>query len=271
MAGSIIRTGGRVNRTAANRIAAPMHSVVDKYLGPLSLAAGLILWEGAGRLLALPWLPPFSEVLGALAELTAEGHILSNLATSLQNLAIGFVIALVGGLVVGGLMGRYRLINEALDAYVFALFISPTMIFVPIFFAIFGLSGGTLIAIVVVYAVFVIIINTATAIRTVDTSLIEMARSYGAKERQIFFRILVPGSLPLIFAGVQLGMGRAVKGMINGEMFIALVGLGALAQRFGGQFDAASSLAIALVILIVALVLNRLVKLVDNRLTFWTE
>lgn len=117
MAG-IVRTGGRLRRTATNRIAAPMPSAVDKYLGPLALAAGLILWEGAGRLLALPWLPSFSEVLGALAELTAEGHILSNLATSLQNLAIGFVIALVGGLVVGGLMGRYRLINEALDANV---------------------------------------------------------------------------------------------------------------------------------------------------------
>lgn len=244
---------------------------IDRYLGTTSLFGGLVLWEAAGRLFQAAWLPPFSDVVRALIELVRGGDILGNLANSLVNLAIGFAIALVVGLSVGGLMGRYKIIDQALDVYVYALFVAPTMIFVPIFFAIFGLSGGTLIAIIVVYGVFVIIINTATAIRSVDSSLVEMARSYGARERQIFFRILVPASLPLIFAGIQLGMGRSVKGMINGEMFIALVGLGALAQRFGGRFDAASSLAIALVILIVALVLNRLVRLLDNRLTFWVD
>ena len=253
----------RVGRTAA--------SVADRYLGTASLLGGLLTWEIAGRLFDLPWLPPFTDVIAALMKLIREQDIVGNLLNSLQNLAWGFGIALVAGLFIGAIMGRYKIIDQALHAYVYAFFVAPTMIFVPIFFAIFGLSGGTLIAIVVVYAVFVIIINTATAIRSVDPSLIEMARSYGAKEGQIFFRILVPASLPLVFAGIQLGMGRAVKGMINGEMFIALVGLGALSQRFGGQFDASSALAIALVVLIVALALNRVVRALDTRLTFWAD
>jgi NitT/TauT family transport system permease protein len=225
----------------------------------------------AGWVTDLSWLPPFSDVVRALVDLTVSGQILGNLWNSLKGLALGFGLALVVGLVVGGLMGRYRRVDQALSAYVYALFVAPTMIFIPIFFAIFGLTEGTRVAVVVMYAVFVIIINTAAAIRDVDVSLVEMARSYGAGERNIFFGVLVPGSLPLVFAGIQLGMGRAVKGMINGEMFIALVGLGALSRKFGGRFEADASFAIALVVLLVALVLNRLVRLLDNRLTHWTD
>ena len=118
---------------------------------------------------------------------------------------------------------------------------------------------------------FVIVINTATAIRTVDPSLVEMARSFGCRERQIFARILLPASLPLVFAGIRLGMGRAVKGMINGEMLIAFVGLGALAQRYGAQFDAAKVFAIAMVVLIIGLVMNWLVQLLDHRFTSWVN
>jgi len=152
---------------------------------------------------------------------------------------------------------------------VHALFVCPSIVFAPVFFAIFGLSDASRIAIIVVYAMFVIVINTATAIRTVDPSLVEMARSFGCGEHQIFARILLPASLPLVFAGIRLGMGRAVKGMINGEMLIAFVGLGALAQKYGAQFDAAKVFAIAMVVLMIGLVSNWLVQMLDNRLTRW--
>ena len=81
----------------------------------------------------------------------------------------------------------------------------------------------------------------------------------------------MPASLPLIFAGIRLGVGRAVKGMINGEMLIAFVGLGALAQRYGAQFDAAKVFAVAMVVLVIGLVSNSLVQILENRLTRWTE
>ncbi|MBM4298785.1 MAG: ABC transporter permease subunit, partial [Deltaproteobacteria bacterium] len=134
-----------------------------------------------------------------------------------------------------------------------------------------GLSDASRIAIIVVYAAFVIVINTATAVRTVDPSLVEMARSFGCRERQIFSRILLPAALPLVFAGIRLGMGRAVKGMINGEMLIAFVGLGALAQKYGAQFDAAKVFAIAMVVLIIGLVSNALVQFFEHRLTRWAN
>lgn len=237
----------------------------------MALGGGILIWEAVGWLLGLPWLPPFSRVIGALAELVSRGSILGNLVISLQALGIGFGLALVVGLVLGVLMGRYDLVNRTLDVYVYGLFVSPSLIFAPIFFAIFGLSDGTRVAVIFTYSVFIIIINTRAGIRTVDPRLIEMARSFGASERHLIFRVLVPGALPLVFAGIRLGAGRAVKGMINGEMLIALVGLGGLARKYGGQFDTASILAIALVVALVALVVNLGVQAADNRMTRWAD
>jgi NitT/TauT family transport system permease protein len=255
----------RTLRRAPKRLS----SALDRSIGALSVLAGLVLWEIVGRAFDVAWLPPFTAVIGALFDLTESGQLQEALKNSLINLGIGFGIALVIGLVVGALMGRYRLVHAALHGYVYALFVSPTMIFVPIFFALFGLTNGTRIAVIVVYAVFVMVINTATAVRDVDPSLEEMARSYGAKEHDILFRVIAPASIPLVMAGIQLGVGRAVKGMINGEMFIALVGLGALSRRYGGRFDADTVFAILLVVLLLALALNRIVRMLDRRFTRW--
>jgi NitT/TauT family transport system permease protein len=235
----------------------------------LALLGGAAIWEALGWGLGLQWLPPFSKVMEALAQFMHSGLILANVGTSLQALMIGFGISLIMGLVVGALMGRYRHLEKALDVYVHALFVCPSIVFAPVFFAIFGLSDASRIAIIVVYAMFVIVINTTTAIRTVDPSLVEMARSFGCREHQIFARILLPASLPLVFAGIRLGMGRAVKGMINGEMLIAFVGLGALAQKYGAQFDAAKVFAIAMVVLIIGLITNWIVQSFEHRLTSW--
>jgi NitT/TauT family transport system permease protein len=247
------------------------HSLRDYALELGALIAGAMIWEILGWGLALQWLPPFSRVMADLAQFVASGVILSNLGSSLTSLIVGFALSLVFGLIVGALMGRYRAVEKALDVYVHALFVCPSILFAPIFFAIFGLSDASRIAIIVVYSTFVIVINTSTAIRTVDSALIEMAYSFGCREQQIFTRILLPASLPLVFAGIRLGMGRAVKGMINGEMLIAFVGLGALAQKYGAQLDASKVFAIAMVVLMIGLVSNAIVQVFENRSTRWAD
>ena len=249
-----------------------LQRLVQHYaLEVFALMLGAAIWEVLGWGLGLQWLPPFSQVIKALVQFLASGVILANLQSSLSSLIIGFALSLVFGLLLGALMGRYRTVETALDVYVHALFVCPSILFAPIFFAMFGLSDAARIAIIVVYSTFVIVMNTATAIRTVDPSLVEMAYSFGCRERQIFTRILLPASLPLVFAGIRLGMGRAVKGMINGEMLIAFVGLGALAEKYGAQFDAAKVFAIAMIVLIIGLVSDAIVQTLENRLTRWAD
>jgi ABC-type nitrate/sulfonate/bicarbonate transport system permease component len=235
----------------------------------LSLAGGAVLWEVIARLWNVPFLPPFSEVIVRLAELTGEGLIFESLRNSLMNLAVGFGISLVFGVGIGLLMGAYRKIEMALDWWVYALDTAPGLVFAPIFFAIWGLGPEPIIAVIVMYAIFTIIVNTVAAIRGVPRSLVEMGRSYGASDRQLFWRIILPAATPLIMAGLRIGMGKAVKGMINGEMFIAAVGLGAVVINAGKRYDSAAILAILIVTIVVATVAVMLVQLIDRRLTSW--
>lgn len=234
------------------------------------IAIGFI-WELAGRTLQEPWLPPFSRVIYRLFELFASGDLGQHLLQSLSSLAIGFAIALVVGLFVGILMGLFSTLYVALDVYVNAMLFTPSLIFAPILFAIFGLSDATRIGVVVIYSVFIIIINTSVAIRSVDRPLIEMAASFGARRTQTVFRIVFPDAFPLIVAGLRLGVGRAVKGMVNGELFIALVGIGGQAARYGKQFDFTSVWAISVFIMVLAIVINIGVSWLESRMTGWVE
>jgi ABC-type nitrate/sulfonate/bicarbonate transport system permease component len=153
--------------------------------------------------------------------------------------------------------------------YIYALLTAPSLVFAPLFFSLFGLDRTTIVAVIFMYSAFFMVINTAAAIKAVPGGLVEMGRSYCATDRQLFFEIILPAATPLVMAGLRLGMGRAVKGMINGEMFIAAVGLGKIVIESQGAFDAASVLAVLLVIIIVALAATKLVQLVDARLTSW--
>jgi ABC-type nitrate/sulfonate/bicarbonate transport system permease component len=239
--------------------------------GPIGLLIGAIAWEVIGRVAGLSFFPPLSAVLVRLVELTAQGKIIGNLANSLANLALGFGISAIVGVGIGILMGAYRKVDMALDFYVYALLTAPSLVFAPLFFSMFGAGNSRLsiLAVIVMYTLFIIIVNTAAAIRNVPRPLVEMGRSFCANDRQLFLRIIIPAALPLIMAGLRLGMGRAIKGMINGEMFIAVVGLGDVVQSAGKRFDAEGVLAVLLVIITVALVAVKLVQIVDLRLTGW--
>jgi NitT/TauT family transport system permease protein len=233
------------------------------------LLAGIVAWEVIGRILNIQFFPPFSTVVAKLVQLVGSGAILGPLGNSLMNLVVGFAVAAIFGLTVGSLMGLYRKVDRALDVYIYALLTAPSLVFAPLFFSLFGLDRTTIVAVIFMYSAFFMVINTAAAIKAVPNGLVEMGRSYCATDRQLFFEIILPASLPLVMAGLRLGMGRAVKGMINGEMFIAAVGLGKIVIEAQGAFDSATVLAILLVIIIVALVASKLVQVVDARLTGW--
>jgi NitT/TauT family transport system permease protein len=235
------------------------------------LFAIAVIWEISAQISNLTWLPPLSRVLARLAELFITGDITPHLAQSFGSLLLGFGIALAIGLAIGLAMGLNKWIYTALDSYVNALLFTPGLIFAPILFAIFGLSYWTRVSVVVIYATFIIVINTAAAVRNVERPLIEMAASYGASRFTTLCRIVFPDAFPLIVAGIRMGVGRAVKGMVNGEIFISLVGIGGLVSRYGKQFDFTSVWALSLFIMLLAVLINKGVSLVERRLTQWID
>jgi NitT/TauT family transport system permease protein len=236
-----------------------------------AIALLLILWEVLGRTQDLLFLPPFTRVLAAWWELFQKGQMISNLGASLLALAAGFSLSVVTGLATGILMGLSKRFESLLDIYVNAFLATPSILLVPVFFILFGMGDMTRVAVVFWYSYFIIVINTCCAIRTVDQDLVEMARSFGADGWQLLWKVRLPDALPLIMAGLRLGVGRAVKGMINGEMFIALVGLGAMVRIYAASYDVERLFAVILNILVVALIAIGIVQAIDRRLTRWEE
>ena len=235
----------------------------------IALGVGIAFWEIVGQLAGFRFFPPFSAVIARLLEMTLNGEIIPPLTGSLTNLAIGFSIAVVVGVIVGLLMGAYRRVEAALDIYVYALLTAPSLVFAPIMFSIFGLGPEPIIGLIIIYTIFIIIINTASAVQTVPRPLIEMGRSYCASDWQIFRRIIVPSAMPMIMAGLRLAGARAVEGMINGELFIAAVGLGAVISRAGARFDATTVLAVLVLTLFIAFTVVRIIMFVDRQTTSW--
>ncbi len=228
----------------------------------ISILIFAILWEVAGRTLDSVLIPPLSKIGSAWLRLLASGKLLDNLMMSLGTLAAGFFLALIVGILLGVLMGRFHL-------YINGLMSAPATAFVPVLILWFGLGVESRIAVVFLFSFFVIVINTLTGVKQVDRTFVEMARSFGAREIDVFFKIILPAAMPAIMAGVRLGMGRAVKGMVTAEMLLTLTGIGALVMQYGSAFATDALFAVILTILIIAMITMKLVQLVDRRLTGW--
>ena len=235
-------------------------------LSILSLAA---VWEIAGRLADSMLIPPLTKIGAAWYKLLLGGKLLPNLAATLWTMVIGFMLAVLVGIVVGLLMGRFRTVEHFLDLYVNSLMSAPTTAFVPVLILWFGLGVQSRIAVVFLFAVFVVIINTMTGVKQVDNVLLEMARSFGAKEKETFVKIILPAAMPAIMAGVRLAMGRAVKGIVTAEMLLTLTGIGAMIMQYGSAFATDALFAVILTILTVAMIAMKVVKMLDRRLTGW--
>jgi NitT/TauT family transport system permease protein len=227
------------------------------------------LWELAGRMMDTTLIPPLSKIASAWLRLLMNGKLIENLAMSLWTLVSGFLLAVVLGVIIGVLMGRFRQVEHFLDLYINALMSAPMTAFVPLLIMWFGLGVESRIAVVFLFAFFVIVINTMTGVKQVDRIFVEMARSFGAKELEVFFKVVLPAAMPAIMAGVSIGMGRAVKGMVTAEMLLTLTGIGGMIMQYGSAFATDALFAVILTILIVAMIAMKLVKIVDRRLTGW--
>lgn len=236
-----------------------------------ALFVTIVVWEVGGQLLNFAFWPPLSAVAVAWWQLVLQGGLLSELALSLRTLFGGYALALAAALPVGIAMGRSRFVADFFDPFININLATPSIVYIPVLFALFGVGAGTRYAIVFLYAFFIMVVNIAAGVRHTDASLAEMGRAFGATELQLLRKIVLPGALPLILTGARLGLNRAVKGMINGEMFVALVGLGARLRTFGGSFQTEKMLAVLITVVVLGIVLNGGARYLERNLTRWAE
>lgn len=244
------------------------------HLGAVRAASALVvvlLWEVFGRQVNPLFLSYPSAIFRALLQLLKTGEIQRQAIGSLYVFAVGLSAALVLGVLIGLLMGRYRLAEYLLDPYVYALDATPRVALIPVLLLWFGLGTSSKVAIVFLSGLFPVLMNTFSGARTVSAHLVDIGRAYGAGEGKIFTKIIVPAALPFIMAGVRLAVGRALIGIITAEMFTAVTGMGALLVRYSSALATDKFFVPVIFLALLGVGLSSAVEQLQKRLAPWKE
>lgn len=234
-----------------------------------SVTVLLLLWEWFGRDVN----PVFGSYPSAIAEafwgLTVSGKLGAALAESLQPFVVGYGLAIVFGVPIGLVIGRYRFAEAALGIYVTAGYAMPLVALVPLLVLWLGLGFAVKAAVVFLMSVFPICINTWLGVNAVPKSLIEVGTSFVAPNSVILRRIILPATLPYIMAGIRLAVGRAVVAMVIAEFFTTISGLGAIIINAANNFDTATMFVPIVVLMVLAIGLNSFIGLVERWVAPW--
>jgi ABC-type nitrate/sulfonate/bicarbonate transport system permease component len=235
----------------------------------LSVAVLLGVWEFFGRDVNPVFGSYPSAIALAFVEVVRTGQLGAALYESLRPFVVGYGLAIVVGVPLGLVIGRYRVLEAALGIYVTAGYAMPLVALVPLLILWLGLGFAVKAAVVFLMSVFPICINTWLGVTAVPKNLIEVGKSFVASDAVILRRIVLPATLPYIMAGIRLAVGRAVVAMVIAEFFTTISGLGAIIINSANNFDTATMFVPIMVLMVLAIGLNSLIGWVERRVAPW--
>ncbi len=235
------------------------------------LIAIIALWELAAHAVGRNFVPtPWNTVLAA-QRLLAEGRLQAALGDSLTVYLSGYAIALVFGIVLGVLMGGFRIFGKTVEIFVFALAATPRVAFIPLIIVLLGLGVESKVFIVFLGAIMPIIINTYAGVLAVDSELVEMARSVGARRGRIFVGIVLPSAVPFVVVGMRIGATIGLINTVVAELYTAVRGLGGLLALYGNTFRMAEYFVIVICLAIIGVVVTEALRLLEVRFARWRQ
>lgn len=264
-----VRSLTRRRRTPLTRAYLAYEPALLGTLGIVALISGWEVCSRAGALNPLILSRP-TQIAAAGLQLLADGLLGQHVMTSLEEFAAGFALALVAGIPLGFLMGWNRTVEYVLDPFVWFLYSAPLIAFYPLFILWFGLGGPTVVAITFLLTIFPLMVNTMAGIQHIDWALIRVARAFGASSAEIFWKIALPGALPIVLAGVRLATGRALVGVVVGEMFGASAGVGFAVRFYGSHLQMPQLFVFLAVIAALGVSLTQGLRYLETRLMPWS-
>jgi ABC-type nitrate/sulfonate/bicarbonate transport system permease component len=244
-------------------------------LPALTIVAVVVAWEALVRLrgIAPIYLPAPSSVFVYLSRMIADGSMPYHLGITLLRIFVGFALAAVCGIVLGVLMGMSRTVARVADVWIAALYPLPKISLIPLLIIWVGTGEAYKIVISAISAFFPIVISTYAGIRQTDRGLIKAAKDLGANARQIQLKVVIPGAIPSIFAGLHLGMGIAIILVVAAEMIggSSQGGMGWLLISSGQVMETEKVFASLIVLAVVGAVVIKLQQWIDRRVAPWVN
>ncbi len=254
----ILRRGGLVARRFATRYGV--------------LIGFLAFWQVAAT---LGWVnpaifPPIDQIATALWGALADGSLTDDIAISLQRAGIAFVAAVGLGIPLGLLMGQIRVIERALDPILQLFRQTSALALYPVFILILGLGETSKVFVIFWATLFPILLATIGGVKEVDAKLIEMARSYGARQTTVFRRVILPASVPAIFVGLRLSATTSLLLLIAAEMIGANKGIGFQVMNAQYNFQIPLMFAAIFLLAMLGLAANAVLVALQNHLCRWS-
>ena len=244
-------------------------------LPALTIVAVVAAWEALVRLrgIAPIYLPAPSSVFVYLSRMIADGSMPYHLGITLLRIFVGFALAAVFGIALGVLMGMSRTVARVADVWIAALYPLPKISLIPLLIIWVGTGEAYKIVISAISAFFPIVISTYSGIRQTDRGLVKAAKDLGANARQIQLKVVIPGAIPSIFAGLRLGMGIAIILVVAAEMIggSSQGGMGWLLISSGQVMETEKVFASLIVLAVVGAVVIKLQQWIDRKVAPWVN
>lgn len=202
----------------------------ERALAILSPLAVLALWQLASDMgwTDKRYVPSPLTIAQAGWDLALSGRLALDIGASLRRLVVGFVLGAVPGVILGMVMGLNRWVRATIDPLVAALYPIPKIAILPLLMLIFGLGDGSKIAVVAMAVLFLTIINTTAGVVQLDRIYFDVARNYRTPWYKLFLRVILPGALPTIFAGLRISLGVSLVVLVGAEFVASDAGIGYL-------------------------------------------
>jgi NitT/TauT family transport system permease protein len=245
-----------------------------KRLGRFAGLAGLVLFFGAWEIFAQALnqpvlVSPPSEVAQDLWKWCSSGDILPQLKTTAIELGAGYGLGLLVGLGLGLVMALVEPLRRMLQPLVVGINSAPALALAPLLLIWFGFGLTSKLLLVALVSVFPVLVNTQTGIAGTDPALVDVARSFNASTMAAIYKVRLPAALPLIFAGMQISITRAVAAVFAAELFGATSGIGYSILSASQTFNTVRVFSGILVLSVLGIALTSLVTWFGNKATPW--
>ncbi len=243
-----------------------------KILGTISVSIFLIVWELAGNTLKLVnpmFMSAPSLIWNAAVQLFGSGEIWNDLYVSGIEFGWGYLLSVIVGVPMGIAIGWYKKFAYTCDPFVNAMNATPRVALLPLVIIWLGIGIMSKIGIIFLGAVFPLIINARDGVKTTPHNLLTAARSFGASEWQIFRCVVIPSTIPFILTGLRLAIGRALIGVMVGELYAATAGIGFMITVAGATFQTDKVFVGVLIFALSGMIATEIVDRAERRFDRW--
>jgi ABC-type nitrate/sulfonate/bicarbonate transport system permease component len=243
-----------------------------KLLGTLAVIVFLTIWELVGNTFQLinpMFMSAPSLIFKAAVQLFTSGEIWNDLKISGIELFWGYLLSVAFGIPFGIMVGWYRRASYLFDPFINAMNATPRVALLPLVIIWLGIGILSKVGIIFLGAVFPILINTRDGVKTTPHNLLTAARSFGASEWMLFKTVVLPSTLPFILTGLRLATGRALVGVMVGELYAATAGIGFMITVAGATFQTDKVFVGVLIFAISGVIMMEALTKVERRFDKW--